>query len=225
MSKETKLLVGGIGVAVLGFFISLYFQKIWLGLFIALLVGVIFLGRLVSLSKKEFDSRNSYLIMYGIVALIILFNAIAFAHDYGIRNFQPELLLDIRKTIDRGIAKAEIEAEMIYVLGQYHQQERESVVETYRDLNPERLGEDGIFISDFDQEVARKQELDKEFTDDDNTNYYYEIDEEADELKVIVVTEVSLGEDPEFENYDGQTGQFEMMFTLSEEGVDYEVRN
>lgn len=225
MSKETKLLVGAVFTASLGFFIPLYFQMIWLGLFITLFVGAIFLGRMVSLSKDNFESITSYRVIYGFVFLIILFNTIAFAHDYGIRDFQSEILMDIRKTIDQGIAKAEVEEELIYVLGQYHQQGKESIIETYRELNPGRLGEDGVFISDFDKEVARKQELDKEFSDDDNTNYYYEIDENSDELKVIVVTDVSHGDDPEYENYDGQKGRFEMMFTLSDDGVEYEVRN
>ena len=42
---------------------------------------------------------------------------------------------------------------------------------------------------------------------------------------MIVVTDVSRGENPEFKNYDGQVGRLEMEFTVNKQGVGYEVRN
>jgi len=224
MERETKLLIGGIVIAGIGFFIPLYFGKIWLGLFIALLIGIIFLGRLLSLSKSEFESKVTYGVIYGLVILVVLFNAIAFANDYGNRDFQKDLLLEIRKTIDSGITQADVREKLIYVLGQYHQNDRGSIVATFNDTMPEQLGEDVVYISDFD---LRKASGDSSMAniDDDNINHFYEIDKEADEIKVIVVTDISLGADPEYKNYDGQTGQFEMRFTLNKEGVNYEVLN
>lgn len=223
MEKETKLLIGGIVIAGIGFFIPFYFGKIWLGLFIALLTGIIFLGRLLILSKDEFESKTVYRIVYGLAILVVLFNAIAFANDYGNRNFQKDLLLEIRKTIDKGITKADIQEKLMYVLGQYHQNDRESIVSTFRDLMPEQLGEEGVYVSDHDLRTAEYPDVQQR--EDDNINHFYEVGEEEDEIRVFVVTEVSLGEDPEYKNYDGKTGQFEMMFTLNKEGVHYEVLN
>lgn len=225
MERETKLLIGGIIIAGLGFFIPLYFGKIWLGLFIALVIGVIFLGRLLSLSEKEFESKVAYRVAYGLVILAVLFHALAFANDYGNRNFQKDILLEIRKTIDAGITKSDVQEKLIYVLGQYHQNNRESIVATFRDLMPEQLGEDGVYVSDFDLSMTGKDSSIVDQSLDDNINYFYEIDEKADEIKVVVVTDISLGEDLEYENYDGQKGRFEMMFTLNKEGVSYEVLN
>ncbi|MDZ7807775.1 MAG: hypothetical protein U5K71_11760 [Gracilimonas sp.] len=224
MERETKLFFGGMILAALGFFIPLYFGKIWLGLFLAILIAVIFLGRLLSLSEKEFESKVAYRIVYGLVVLVVLFHAIAFAHDYGRKDYQKDLLLEIRKTIDSGITQADVREKLIYVLGQYHQNDRESIVATFRDQMPEHLGDDGVYLSDFD---LRKAGGDSSMAniDDDHINHFYEIDAEADEIKVIVVTDISLGSDPEFENYDGQKGRFEMVFTLNEEGVSYEVLN
>jgi hypothetical protein len=224
MERETKLLFGGIAIAALGFFIPLYFGKIWLGLFIALVIAVIFLGRIVSLSENEFESKGAYRIVYGLIALGVLFHAIAFAHDYGKRDYQKDLLLEIRKTIDSGGTQADVREKLVYVLSQYHENERESMVTTFKDLMSEQMGEDGIYLSDFD---LRKAAGDSSMADidEDNLNHFYEIDEEADEVRVIVVADVSIGSDPEYENYDGQIGRFEMMFTLNEEGVSYEVLN
>lgn len=224
MERETKLLFGGIGIAALGFFIPLYFGKIWLGLFIALVIGVIFLGRILSLSENEFESKGAYRIVYGLVVLGVLFHAIAFAHDYGRKDYQKDLLLEIRKTIDSGGTQADVREKLVYVLGQYHQNDRESMVATFKDVMSEQMGEDGVYLSDFD---LRKAAGDSSMADidEDNLNHFYEIDEEADEVRVIVVADVSIGSDQEYENYDGQIGRFEMMFTLNEEGVSYEVLN
>jgi hypothetical protein len=224
MERETKLFFGGIVVGAIGFFVPLYFGKIWLALFVILVVAVIFLGRLLSRSKTEFESKWTYRVVYGALVLIVLFNAISFAHDYGMRDYQKEILLEIRKTIDSGIIQADVHEKLIYVLGQYHQNDSESMVGTFRDLMPQRLGEEGVYLSDFD---LRKAEGDSSMTDieDDNINHFYEIDEDADEIKVTVVSNISLGEDPEFENYDGQKGRLEMRFTLNEKGVSYEVLN
>lgn len=224
MERETKLLFGGMVVAALGFFIPLYFGKIWLGLFIALITGVIFLGRILSLSEKEFESKWAYRITYGLVVLGVLFHAIAFAHDYGRKDYQKDLLLEIRKTIDSGATQADVREKLIYVLGQYHQNDRESIVATFKDVMNEQIGEDGNYLSDFD---LRKAAGDSSMADidEDNLNHFYDIDEEADEVRVIVVADVSIGSDPEYNNYDGQVGRYEMMFTLNEEGVSYEVLN
>ena len=224
MERETKLLFGGIGIAALGFFIPLYFGKIWLGLFIALIIGVIFLGRILSLSEKKFESKRAYRITYGLVVLVVLFHAIAFAHDYGRKDYQKDLLLEIRKTIDSGGTQADVREKLVYVLSQYHQNDRESIVTTFKDMMSKQMGDDGVYLSDFD---LRKAADDSSMADidEDNLNHFYEIDEEADEVRVIVVADVSIGSDPEYENYDGQIGRFEMIFTLNEEGVSYEVLN
>jgi hypothetical protein len=185
---------------------------------------VIFLGRILSLSEKEFESKWAYRIIYGLVVLVVLFHAIAFAHDYGRKDYQKDLLLEIRKTIDSGATQADVREKLIYVLGEYHQNDRESIVTTFKDLMNEQIGEDGIYLSDFD---LRKAAGDSSMADidEDNLNHFYEIDEEADEVRVIVVADVSIGSDPDYDNYDGQVGRYEMKFTLNEEGVSYEVLN
>jgi hypothetical protein len=225
MERETKLLFGGMIIAALGFFIPLYFGKIWLGLFIALATGVIFLGRLLSLSEEKFESKTAFRIVYGVVVVIVLFNAIAFARDYGMKDFQKDVLLEIRKTIETGITQVDVREKFMYVLGTYHQQNKDSIVDTFKELFQQHLGKDGVYVSDYDLSKAGKDSLVINPSSDDNVNHFYEIEEDEDEIRVFVVSEVALGEDPEYKNYDGQTGQFVMRFTLNKEGVNYEVLN
>lgn len=225
MEKEDKLLIGALVLSAIGFFGPLFAGMIWVALFFAMLFGIIFLGRLVSVSKQYFDSKGAYYFVYGLVGLIILFHAIAFAHDYGMRDFQKDLLLEIRKTIDTGITKSDVEEKLIYVLGQYYQHDRESVVQTFKDLMSDNLGKDGVYLADFDLTKSGKLKGKINPDESDQINHFYEIDEEKDEVRVYAVTDVSPGEDPEYQNYDGQKGRFEMIFTLNEEGVSYEVLN
>lgn len=221
MYKETKLLIVSILIATLSFIVALYFQKIWLALFLALITAIIFLTRIVIRSKSEFETKSSYRFFYGLISLMILVNGVSFVHDYGNRNYQKNLLLDIRKTIDQGITKTDIQEKLIYVLRVYHEEDRESIVETFQELIPERFSENGIYLSDFDISEANRSDSDI----DDNLNHFYEIDNERDEIRLYVVADVSVGQDTNYKNYDGQIGQFEMLLVLNQEGVDYEILN
>jgi len=225
MERETKLFIGGLIIAAAGYFIPLYFGHIWLGLFIALVTAVIFLGRLLSLGKEEVESAAAYRVVYGLIVLVVAFNALAFARDYGMRDYQKDLLLEIRKTIETGITRADVQEKMIYVLGHYHRNNRESVVETFKELMGDHLGENGVYLSDFDLNPVRKAASGSDLSDEDTINYFYKTDAEKDEVKVIVVSEIAPGSNAEYENFDGQTGRLEMMFTLNKEGVGYEVLN
>jgi|AntRauTorcE11897_2_1112592.scaffolds.fasta_scaffold00005_123 hypothetical protein len=218
MSNETKFLIGAIVAGSVAYLVPLYYQNIWLGLFLLLLVAVVYLGSLVRFANLKLKTKSSKWIVSSFALVLMIFQVFAFAHYYGRKDFQKDLLLEIRKVIDTGVTQTDVHSDLIYVLGQHHKNKRDSVIETARDLIPEKLGDNGVYISDFDLD-------NKDSEKDDETNYFYTADEEEDELIVIVVTEVSLGENPEFENYDGQRGRFEMVYTLSEEGVDYEVRN
>lgn len=225
MEKETKVLFGAVLLGALAFFIPLYFGMVWLALFNIFVIAFLFLGRLVTWSKDIFESKSAYRIMYGLVGIIVLFNAISFTHDYARKDFQKNTLLEIRKIIDTGVTKADVQEKLVYVLGQYHQYDRESIVDTFRELMPESLGENGVYISDFDLTKSGKLKGNIGPDESDQINHFYEINEEEDEIKVLVVADVSIGQDPEYRNYDGQYGKFEMMFTLNEKGVSYEVLN
>ncbi|MAO65503.1 MAG: hypothetical protein CL666_10935 [Balneola sp.] len=217
MSNETKLLIGAILAGSIAYLVPLYFGSIWLGYTLLLLITISFLGSLIWFARLNLESKISRRVVIGVTGTLLICNILLFVHDYNRKDYQKNILLEIRKILDTGIARSDVQKELTYVFSRYHTGDRNSVVETARDVMPERLGEDGIYLSEFD--------LEENSLNDDNTNYFYELDEEADELRVIVVTDVSRGENPEFKNYDGQVGRLEMEFTVNKQGVGYEVRN
>jgi hypothetical protein len=218
MSSENKLLIWALVTSGVAYLLPLYIGNIWLGYSLLLLVAVLYLASLIRFAGLNLKARSSRYIVMGIAGTLVVGQVLAFAHDYSRKNYQKNILLEIRKKIDTGIAKSDVQKELTYLFAQYHQEDRTSIVETARDLIPEKLGENGVYISDFDLDKKNMEE-------DDNANFFYEMDEAADELTVFVVSDVPLGDDPDFENYDEQTGRYEMKFTLSDEGVEYEVRN
>lgn len=220
MEKETKLLIAAVGLSGIGFFSLLYAGLIWEALFCALLFGAIFLGRMVSLSRSYFDSKMTYRGVYGLVVLVVFFHALSFAHDYSLRDYQKDLLLEIRKTIEVGVLRSDVQNKLTYTLSQYHEKDRESLIGTFKELFPDRVSEDGTYISDF--ELQERNEKDPE---SDQYKYFLELNEEKDEITFIGVSEITKGKDPAFKNYDEQMGMSELKLRLNEGGVEYEVVN
>ena len=224
MGKEIKILIGAIVLATIGFLVLLYIQKIWFGLFFAELVGIVYVIRLLVMNKKLFESIRAYRITFGLVLIVILVNSVWSIDQYNRRDFQKNLLLDIRKTIGKGVAKADVQKDLTYILGQYHLNKKTSIIESARELIPEKLGENGVYISNADL-TNMKEKGNIDWDGNDDTNYFYETDEDQDQLKVIVISEIALGELADYQNYDGQIGKYEMVFTLNKQGVKYEVLN
>jgi hypothetical protein len=106
-------------------------------------------------------------------------------------------------------------------LSVYHKEERESIVQTFQNLIPDRLSDNGIYLSDHDIREASSTDSDE----DDYQNYFYEIDEERDEITFYVISDIPIGDDLNYKNYDGQTGKLEMKFVLNKGGVNYEILN
>ncbi|MCG8373867.1 MAG: hypothetical protein MI700_10055 [Balneolales bacterium] len=215
MTKEAKLFVAGILISALVYTIPLYFGKAWLGLFLLLLTGIAYLGVLTKYFNIHVESIFARRGFFLYALLLVTFHALAFAYDYGRKDFQKEILLQIRQTIEEGITKSTVQKQLVYVLGQYHLQEENSLVETVEQILSENLGEYGEFIELPDQEPKP----------DDAMDYFYIKDREGDSFSVIGVSNVLYGASPEFQNYDGQVGRLELRVILSKEGVRYEVVN
>ncbi len=129
MSIESKYLIVVITLSIMGFMIPLYFGKAWLGLFILLLLAMTFLGMLFKLFNLNIKSKYARVGFSAYALLLVAFHALAFAHDYGRRDYQKELLLEIRQTIEEGITKSAVQKELMYVLGEYHKQEENSIIQ------------------------------------------------------------------------------------------------
>jgi len=214
MSIESKYLIMGIFLTIIGFMVPLYFGKAWLGLFILLLIGMVFLGTLVKFANQNIKSKYARVGFSVYALLLVAFHALAFAHDYGQKDYQKELLLEIRQTIEEGITKNAVQRELIYILGEFHKQDENSIIELAEDILVENLNENG----EFDDNPGHEKP-------DDAMSYYYTSKLEAGEFFVIGISKVVPGADPTFKNYNGSTGMLELKLVLGESGVSYEVAN
>ena len=214
--KETLIILLVVGIA--GYLISLYFGVIWLGLGILMLSGTFFIGYLVGNSRQYFESKWAYRIITVFALSIVAFHALRFATDFERRDYKKNLMLQSRKTIDEGISKNTVQSMMLEILREYQTGEYKTINETVNANIGERLQKGGVFLSYYDLLEEKPEE-------DDDTDFFYVMDEGKDSFQVIVVPNIPNGKDPGFENYNGKTGRFQMEFTLTKEGVKYEEAN
>ena len=225
MKNTNKMLIAIPIIGAIGYLVLLYFGKIWIGLGILLLAATMFIALLLGNSRQYFESKSAYQFFTGIVLVLVVFHAIRFSVDYGKRDFHKNLLLEIRKTIEEGIATNEVQGDMFYALRNYHNGEYDSIVLSAKDVFKDRIEADGVFLSKFDLRENSDPNYVIDEDADDEADLFYEFDEAADVMKVIVVANIPPGENLDFQNYNGNTGRFEMEFTLTKEGVSYEVAN
>lgn len=225
MKNTKRILIALPVIGAIGYLVPLYFGNIWLGLGILLLTATVFIAFLLGDSRQYFESKSAYRFVTGIVLVLVVFHAIRFSVDYGKRDFQKNLLLEIRKTIEEGIATNEVQGDMFYALRNYHSGEYDSIVSSAKDVFKDRIEADGVFLSKFDLRENSDPNYVIDEDADDEADLFYEFDEATDEMKVIVVANIPPGENLDFQNYNGNTGRFEMEFTLTKEGVSYEVAN
>lgn len=203
-------------VGIAGYLIPLYFGNIWLAIGCILSTGIIFVALLVGNSRQFFKSKNAYRLLTLLAVVFVVAHTLRYSFDYNRRDLQTELLLEIRKTIEIGVANSDVKMALFEVLREYHLNDGDSIVNLANEMLEDRLTDEHIFLSKAGMEGYEKEEL---------TEYFYESDNINDEFQVIVVSNIPNGEDPEFKNYNGNVGRLEMVFELSTNGVFYEIRN
>lgn len=166
--KTKVTLVSVLIFGVFGYLIPLYFGEVWLGLGILLISATIFIAILLGDSRQYFESKWAYRIITGLTLLLIVFHGLKFSIDYGKRDFQRNLLLEIRKTIEEGIATNEVQVDMFYALRNYHNGDYDSIVSSAKDVFKDRIEADGVLLSKFD------------LRENSDPNYVIEEDDDAD---------------------------------------------
>ena len=214
MDKEFKFFIIALFCSIVAYLIPLYFGKAWLGLFLLLLVGISFLVGLVKYFSSNREARIERTIFSTFAFVLVFFHALSFTHDYGRRDYQKKVLVEIRQTVEEGITKSMVQKPLIYVLAEYHQQEKYSLIEIADQILSDNLLEDKSF-----------NEVPDQVKPDNAMKYFYEKNKDANTLKVIGVSKVVQGVVDNFKNYDNQTGKLQLEVTLTESGVTYEVVN
>lgn len=211
---------GVIGVGAIGFFALAFTGFEWVALGFLLICAIIFVALLVGKSKAYTLSIGTYRVITLAALLLIVGHALRFAVDYDRRNSQKEILLEIRSTIERGVAKSDIMKKGFYIYRSVEMGEHESIIDASKAIIGDRLLKNNVYLSDFD-----KSQIEWPTSNDDDADFFYSINEEEDLLTFIVVANIPPGANPEYENRNGNKGKMEMEFVVSKEGVTYEILN
>ncbi|MFN1835181.1 hypothetical protein AB2B38_007965 [Balneola sp. MJW-20] len=211
MKQQWKILAGGVVTTSVLFAVPAYFYAQWMALILSFISAVSFSLILLKRNKEKLD--HTYKVAATGIILLIIFSSGYIVHDYFRAEYQDEILVEIRQTIDSGIIGVQIKNDMIQSLKYYKSSDSDemTVSEAFSSYMGDKLNENGTI----------KPSQEKE---GDNISYHYEI-KDADTVVIIAVTKVSKGNDPAFKNYDGQTGMGEYVGTLSNGGVEYEKVN
>ena len=128
--------------------------------------------------------------------------------------------MEIRSHIDRNSAKSDVMDKGFMIYRAYELGQFKSISEATVALIGDRLLDNGVYVSDFDQ-----SQLAKTTDQDDDADFFYEIDEQTDLVSFNIVANIPPGDNSAYENANGNTGKLEIRVEVSKEGVSYEVLN
>ena len=211
------------GVLVVGTlaYVGLMFAGLpWAALGILLLAAISFIALLVGQSKAYLNSISTYRTITIFALILILGHGLRFAFDHYRKDTQLETLMEIRSHIDRNSAKSDVMDKGFMIYRAYELGQFKSISEATVALIGDRLLDNGVYVSDFDQ-----SQLANTTDQDDDADFLYEIDEQTDLVSFNIVANIPPGDNSAYENANGNTGKLEIRVEVSKEGVSYEVLN
>lgn len=192
----------------------------WAALGILLLAAITFIALLVGQSKAYLNSISTYRTITIFALILILGHGLRFALDHNRKDTQLETLMEIRSHIDRNTAKSDVMDKGFMIYRAYELGQFKSIFEATVALIGDRLLDNGVYVSDFDQsQLANTTEQ------DDDADFLYEIDEQTDLVFFNIVANIPPGDNSEYQNVNGNIGKLELRVEVSKEGVSYAVLN
>jgi hypothetical protein len=214
MRQYIGILIGGAISVLAAFSLAFLFQNLWIGLFSAFAVTVVWLWLLDrSIVSRLQDSGNQIVVRIILVLLVGLTFSMSVVHNQRAQQ-QREMLTEIRTTIIHSVTRVEMEKSLQLALRHYHSlpaEEQVTLADAFRDLYDERLNEDGTWSPEFPDE-------------DGDLLYTYSI-ASPDSIVLAVNTTFTKGDDPDFINRNNQTGLYQARAVLTDRGVRYEREN
>jgi len=213
MEKEYRLLLTGLSGCGLIYLCFAYMEMTLWGYGVVLCAAGIYLFYLLKITKSRISSQKQYTFLAGLVGYLFIINLAFGALQIMKAQNQHDTLTNIREDIDTNVISIEFHKDMLKTLKAYHQQsdKSNSIVDTYVDVMGDKLSKNGTINTIYGKEG-------KAF------NGYYEL-AGKEKVEVIAVTEISKGKNPEFDNYDQNSGKIQIEISLTEEGIDYERVN
>lgn len=205
------LVVGFIGVAS-AVSLSFVFESHWVGYFASMTVAIIILALMASSMMKTITSSGMKKTIKYLFGFIVILHGYFSFFEWNRTEFQNETLTEIRRIIDGNIGQIESEKLLIQTLRSFYLSDSEqSLEEHFLEAAGDRLKEDGAISM-------------SEMNDENDLKLYYEIPA-SDSILIHVISMIAKGDDPEFENRDGQVGRYQATAILTERGVRYVRQN
>lgn len=205
------LFAGFIGVAA-AVSSSFLFESHWVGYFASMTVAVILLILMASSMTKTISSSGMKKTMIYIFASMVILQGYYSVFTWNKAQFQKDTLREIRLTIDSNIGQIQSEKLLVQALKSFYLNDSDSTLEAhFLEVAGDRLQQDGAILL-------------SERPDQDELKLYYEI-LASDSIVIHVNSTVAFGDDPGFQNRDGEIGRYEAMAILTERGVRYVRQN
>lgn len=214
--KKTILLwiIGGVAVVTGAFFIPEQSGSMWPSVILSSIAAVIYIVVFSFVWLKKIESPVKRKAIGWTMTVLVVFSFISAAISYEGSNRQTELLPEIRTTIETSIAEVYIKESLLKTLRAYHlEQESDGIT----------LG--SIFKSSYDSLITRDSIFSHSDLEDDATLTIYVSQISSDSVSLIAESEYIDGRDPEFQNFSGNTGQYQSKGILTKKGVHYERTN
>lgn len=213
MNNDRKFITAGVLGVVIAGLIGVITGSVWSAFFIAILVAAIWLFFLDRnyISKLE-PSKTKTSVR---VLLILLIASQAYIGVIGVMKSaqQSENLVVVRTVFDEGTIQPGVEIPMVKSFRHFHTTPSDelTIEESFREVAGDWLGSDNRYVYE-------------EGNWKDNFESVYEV-VSPNEIRITTAAKIGMGEDPEFQNFNGDTGKYQSIATLTEGGISYVREN
>ncbi len=218
--KKGVWIIGGIILTVVAFLIPDSRGYLWPSLFSAMAVVGIFFISLILYTIRNSQSTFDRFFSIGILILISALIVFTGIHQYRVSQWHHDNLMEIRKTIDRGILTVYMNQPLLNTLRIYHDNSADAdpaIKEAFE-------AEYGNLIQKVEGRSRYIPENQKDNIND-SPFIFYKRAATADSVILVGQSLHTEGKDSTFSNFNGLQGKMQYRAVLTKNGVDYEREN
>ncbi|MEX0719124.1 MAG: hypothetical protein WD059_00565 [Balneolaceae bacterium] len=214
MKKENYVLVAGLFGVAAATSLSLLFSNIWIGIFSAVIVSIVYLFFLDKWMIQKLQPSGTRKTVRYLIGFLVVLQLYALGYHVISSSRQYDNLMTIRTTIENSIAQLETEQTLIEALRHYHHEadkENRTVASSFIEVTGDRFLEDTTLLP---ITPANSPAL----------SYTAEIPN-PDSVFITVTSDVAWGTNTEFVNLGSEIGKYQAKAILTAKGVSYEREN
>ncbi|MDR8391322.1 hypothetical protein NC796_09250 [Aliifodinibius sp. S!AR15-10] len=182
------------------------------------IVGLYFTGLVIYILKMGRSTVDRD-VGIGALALLGALTIYSGLFNYDMAEWQHQNLMDIRKTIDKGVSLAHTQEPLLHSLSRFHKQGNKSD-STVTQIFRARYGGQIETIN------GEMRFVPKQLADVHEESPLFFLKEIGRDSVIIIAQSLQVrGRDPSFQNYDGGKGKMQYRAILTEGGVNYEREN